>query len=36
MTVPHIEPGEVEREHWKKIINDHKECISTTFVSAFR
>jgi protein SMG6 len=24
--VPYIEPGEVERERWKKIIND-KECV---------
>jgi protein SMG6 len=26
-TVPYIEPGEVKRERWKKIINDHKECV---------
>ena len=26
MTVPYVEPGEVERECWKKVINDHKEC----------
>ena len=25
MTVPHAEPGELEKEWWKKIINDHKE-----------
>jgi hypothetical protein len=24
-TVPYVEPGEVERERWKKVINDHKE-----------
>jgi hypothetical protein len=27
MTIPTVEPGDVEREHWKKIINDHKECV---------
>ena len=23
-TVAYVEPGEVERERWKKILNDHK------------
>jgi hypothetical protein len=26
-TVPYVEPGEVERERWKKIINNHKEYV---------
>ena len=25
VTVPYVEPGEVEKECWKKVINDHKE-----------
>ncbi len=27
MSVPYAEPGEVEQERWKMIIEDHKECV---------
>jgi len=35
-TVPYVEPGEAERERWKKNINDHKECICMVFFSIYR
>jgi len=35
-TVPYVEPGEAERERWKKIINDHKECVCVMFFSIYR
>ena len=34
MSVPYAEPGEVEQERWKKIIEDHKECV-TEFLLPF-
>jgi len=34
--VPYVEPGESERECWKKIINDHKECVCLLFFSICR